>query len=104
MCDRPPGLSLRPFALRNPMKSLTPARHGAASVSESNVTFARGLRPLADARGSVGRALSRTPVTQAVYAGGSFSTLSPLPHLNSICLQFLGGDFQAECLSLPHSA
>jgi hypothetical protein len=58
MCDRPPGLFEWAFGPRNPMKNSTPVLLGTASVSESDVTFAFGCRPLADARGSVQRVLS----------------------------------------------
>jgi hypothetical protein len=44
------------------MKNRMPELHGTASVSESDVTFALGCRPLADARGSVLRFLSGPPI------------------------------------------
>jgi hypothetical protein len=61
------------FGPRNPMKNSTLSLHRTASVSESDVTFARGCRPLADARGSVCQGRCYRPAT--VYAGGCFSTL-----------------------------
>jgi hypothetical protein len=67
MCDRPPGLFEWAFRPRNPMKNRMPELHGTASVSESDVTFALGCRPLADARGSVGRFLSGPPIPPSYF-------------------------------------
>jgi hypothetical protein len=74
MCDRPPGLLGWAFRPRNPMKNQMPELHGTASVSESDVTFALGCRPFADARGSVGRFLSGPPIPPRPAVG--FWTLS----------------------------
>jgi putative transposase len=60
------------------MKNRMPELHGTASVSESDITFALGCRPLADARGSVGRFLSGPPIPPRPAVG--FSTLSPSRH------------------------